>query len=297
MPQDDANRLGEYLHARRDLVTQQQAGIPGGANRRVPGLRREEVAMLAGISADYYLRLERGRDHDPSPQILQAIARVLHLDDVESEYLLGFTSPRPRARHKLRTPRLPARLHHLLAAVHVPAFIEDQHFDVLASNQLALALSPRLRPGHNRLRSLLLDLEERHFQHDWEAAVVDSVAAFRRSVDDTVTDQRSVELVGELSVASNRFRTLWARHDIKTLGYTSTLNHPTVGELRLKREKLAVGNLILVLYPDQDSDAAEKLQLLASLPPTSAHKAAAIADPCPRTSRATRSSRTTEPRP
>ncbi|MFF4768753.1 helix-turn-helix domain-containing protein [Streptomyces sp. NPDC001255] len=275
---DDANRLGEYLRARRDLVTPQQAGIPGGANRRVPGLRREEVAGLAGISADYYLRLERGRDHNPSPQVLQAIARVLRLDDVETEYLLGLASPRPRARPKQRAPRLPTRLRHLLAAVRVPAFVEDQHFDILASNQLALALSPRLRPGENRLRSLLLDPEERHFQHDWEAAVVDSVAAFRRSVDDSVTDQRSVELVGELSLASNRFRTLWARHDVKALRYTSTVNHPAVGELRLNREKLSVANLLLVLYyPDEDSDAAEKLQLLASLPPRDTPHASAVA--------------------
>ncbi|MER5405843.1 helix-turn-helix transcriptional regulator [Streptomyces sp. NPDC002769] len=280
MPQDDANRLGEYLHARRDLVTPQQAGIPGGANRRVPGLRREEVAMLAGISADYYLRLERGRDHNPSPQVLQAIAQVLHLDDLETEYLLGLNAPRPPARRKQRAPRLPARLHHLLAAVHVPAFVEDRHFDVLACNQLAMALSPRLRPGENRLRSLLLDPEERHFQHDWEAAVVDSVAAFRRSVDDSVADQRSVELVGELSLASNRFRTLWARHDIKALGYTSTVNHPVVGELHLNREKLAVGDLLLVLYyPDQDSDAAEKLQLLTSLAPAGGQQPAAAVDP------------------
>jgi transcriptional regulator with XRE-family HTH domain len=276
---EDANRLGEYLHARRDLVTPQQAGIPGGPNRRVPGLRREEVAMLAGISADYYLRLERGRDRNPSPQVLQAIARVLNLDDVETEYMLGLSSPRARARRKQPTPRVPARLHHLLAAVNVPAFIEDQHFDIVVSNQLALALSPRLCPGRNRLRSLLLDPEERHFQHDWEAAVVDSVAAFRRSVDDSVSDRRAVELVGELSVASSRFRTLWARHDIKALGYTSTLNHPAVGELRLNREKLSVGNLILVLYyPDRDSGAAEKLQLLATLPPSDAHEAAAVAN-------------------
>ncbi|MFD3452854.1 hypothetical protein ACFWVC_11800 [Streptomyces sp. NPDC058691] len=114
----------------------------------------------------------------------------------------------------------------------------------------------------------------------WEAAVVDSVAAFRRSVDDIVTDQRSVELVGELSMASNRFRTLWARHDIKALGYTSTVNHPVVGGLHLNREKLSVGDLLLVLYyPDQDSDAAEKLQLLTSLAPAGGQQPAAAIDP------------------
>jgi transcriptional regulator with XRE-family HTH domain len=267
----DANRLGEYLHARRDLTRPEQVGIPGGTNRRVPGLRREEVAMLAGISSDYYLRLERGRDHNPSPQVLEAIARVLQLDEVETEYLLGLNAPRPRARRKQRVPRVPGRLRHLLAAVQVPAFVEDLHFDVLASNPLALALSPRLRPGENRLRSLLLDPEERRFQRDWEAAVVESIAAFRRSVGESVTDQRAVELVGELSLSSSRFRTLWARHDVKTLGDSSAVDHPVVGELRLNREKLRMGELILVLYyPDQGSADAEKLQLLASLAPAHA---------------------------
>lgn len=237
----------------------------------MPGLRREEVAILAGISTDYYQRLEHGRDHNPSPQVLEAIARILHLDDVETEYLLTLTVPRPRARRRQRKPRVPTRVRHLLAALDVPAFIEDQNFDILASNMLALVLSPRLRPGENRLRSLLLDPEERRFQHDWEAAVVDSIAAFRRSIGESATDRRAVELVGELSLASQRFRTLWARHDIKTLQSTNVINHPRVGGLRLNREKLPMGELLLVLYyADQDTEDAEKLQLLASLSPASA---------------------------
>src|SRR6187551_3634024 len=150
---ETTNALGAYLRARRELVTPQQAGIPEVGVRRVPGLRREEVALLAGISPDYYLRLERGRDRNPSPQVLEALARVLELDDVEREYLLGLGTARPRARARRRPPeRVPARLHHLLAAIDVPAFIEGRSFDVLASNPLAVALSPRLRPGENRLR-------------------------------------------------------------------------------------------------------------------------------------------------
>lgn len=179
-----ANELGEYLRARRGLVTPERVGIPGDARRRVPGLRREEVALLAGISADYYLRLERGRDRNPSPQVLEALARVLELDDVETAYVLSLTAPRPRTRRPRRIEQMPARLHHLLDALEVPAFIEGRYFDVLASNPLAAALSPRLVPGQNRLRSLLLDPEEREFHTQWEEAVIDFVAAARHTLGD-----------------------------------------------------------------------------------------------------------------
>jgi len=262
------NRLGVYLRARRELITPERAGIPAGANRRVKGLRREEVALLAGISPDYYLRLERGRDSNPSAQVLEALARVLELDDVEREYLLGLSAARPRARPRRRLPeRIPARLHHLLAAIDVPAFIEGRSFDVLASNPLAVALSPRLRPGQNRLRSLLLDPEERAFHQNWEASTAAFVAAFRKSVGDETDDARIVELVGELSLSSERFRRLWGRHDVRELeGGSITVNHPVVGTLRLNRDKLPAGPVILVLYyPDEGSESADKLRLLASL--------------------------------
>jgi transcriptional regulator with XRE-family HTH domain len=260
------NELGEYLRARRALVTPEQLGIASGPSRRVPGLRREEVALLAGISADYYLRLERGRDDNPSAQVLEALARVLRLDEVETEHLLGFTRARPRTRRLRAVERVPARLHHLLAALDVPAFVEGRFFDVLASNPAAVALSPRLTPGHNRLRSLVLDPAERGFHDDWEAAVAAFVALFRGTVGDDVTDARAVELVGELSLASARFRTLWARHDVRRLeGGTTTVHHPAVGELRLHREKLPVDDLVLVVYyPEADSESAGKLALLGS---------------------------------
>jgi len=264
---DAGNRLGEYLRARRGLVTPAQAGIPAGSNRRVTGLRREEVALLAGISADYYLRLERGRDHNPSAQVLESLARVLQLDVVETGYLFDLGVPKPRVRSPRRTEHVPARLDSLLAALDVPAFVEGRYFDVLASNHLAVTFSPRLRPGHNRLRSLLLDPEEREFQDDWEAAVSGFIAIARQTFGDDVTDARAVELVGELSLASARFRMLWARQDVRPLeGGTTTVHHPTVGTMRLHREKVPVGDLILVLYyPDAGSDAAEKLRLLAAL--------------------------------
>lgn len=268
MGHSQANRLGAYLRARRGLVSPEQAGIPSGGARRVPGLRREEVALLAGISADYYLRLERGRDAHPSVQVLDALARVLRLDEVERDYLHGLVEPRPRPRHPRRAPeRVPARLHQLLAAVGVPAFVEGRAFDVLAANELATVLSPRLRPGENRLRSLLLDPEEQAFQKDWVSSSAGFIAAFRESIGDNVDDPRFVELVGELSLASSRFRELWARHDVRVLeGGPTTVNHPVVGELHLHRDKLPVEGLVLVLYyADAGSESADKLALLASL--------------------------------
>ncbi|WP_454048697.1 helix-turn-helix domain-containing protein [Cellulomonas sp. Marseille-Q8402] len=262
-----SNRLGRYLLARRALVTPEQVGIPGGSNRRVTGLRREEVAMLAGISADYYLRLERGRDDNPSVQVLESLARVLLLDEVETEYLLGLASGRPTTRRRRRRERVPDRLEHLLAALDVPAFVEGRYFDVLAANPLAIALSPRLAPGHNRLRSVVLDPEEREFHDDWDTAVVDTVAAFRHTLGDDISAPRAVELVGELSLASARFRSVWARQDVRRLeGNTADVHHPVVGALHLHREKLPVGGVILVLYyPAVGSESAEKLRVLASL--------------------------------
>ncbi|MFJ8059038.1 helix-turn-helix domain-containing protein [Streptomyces sp. NPDC096142] len=265
--EESGNRLGGYLRARRELVSPAQAGIPSGGNRRVPGLRREEVALLAGISPDYYLRLERGRDKNPSPQVLASLARVLRLDDVERTYLLGLAAARPRAPGRMRPEHVPARVHELLAQLPIPAFVEGRAFDVLASNPLAVALSPRLRPGHNRLRSLLLDPEEQAFQQDWTKATADFVAALRTTVGDDTDNPRFVELVGELALSSHRFRTLWARHDVRGLdGGTTTVHHPVVGDLRLHRDKLPVDDVILVVYyPDRNSDSDERLRLLAAL--------------------------------
>ncbi len=264
---DRANVLGGYLRARRALVTPERAGLPAGAHRRVPGLRREEVAMLAGISADYYLRLERGRDRNPSPQVLASLARVLHLDEFEQEYLLGLAAPRARPKRSPKPERVPARLHQLLASMQVPAFVEGRAFDVLAANRLAVALSPRLQPGHNRLRSLLLDPEEQAFHRNWTRSAEGFIAAFRKSIGDDIDNPRFVELVGELALSSEKFRTLWARHDVRSLeGGTTVVHHPVVGELHLHRDKLPVDALLLVVYyADQGSESDEKLRLLASL--------------------------------
>ncbi|RHA40305.1 helix-turn-helix domain-containing protein [Cellulomonas rhizosphaerae] len=267
---DAQNSLGDYLRARRELVTPEQAGIPVLGVRRVAGLRREEVAMLAGISADYYLRLEQGRDRNPSVQILEALALVLRLDGDGTAYLLGLGADKPRrTRRRPRREVVPPGIARLVETLPLPAFVEGRYFDVLAANALATALSPRLVAGANRLRDVFLDPAERDLYPSWSQATEHLVAGFRQSVGTETDDPRLVELVGELSLASPQFRRLWGRHDVRGReGEPVLLDHPQVGELRLNREKLGIGDtsglLLVVYHPDAGSDAADKLALLAS---------------------------------
>jgi transcriptional regulator with XRE-family HTH domain len=267
------NLLGEYLRARRELVQPADVGIASSGSRRVAGLRREEVAMLAGISSDYYLRLEQGRDRNPSTQVLEALARVLNLDQAGAEYLLGLAKPRPQSRRRPRREVVPAGIHQLLGNLGLPAFVEGRYFDVLAANALATTLSPNLQIGQNRLRSVFLDPAEQALYPDWDQATAGLVAGFRQSVGTDTDDPRFVRLVGELSLASDRFRRLWGRHDVLTLeGRPTRIRHPQVGELVLNREKLAIGGTegqVLVIYhAAPQSQAAETLTLLASLIPS-----------------------------
>lgn len=265
---DDTNVLGDYLRARRELVTPDAVGIPVLSSRRVAGLRREEVAMLAGISAEYYLRLEQGRDRHPSAQVLRSIARVLQLDD--DGYLLGLVAEPKRTQHsRQRRETAPATTSRLVAALPFPAFIEGRYLDVLAANPLAGALSPCLVVGRNRLRDVFLDESERALFPDPRGAATALLAGFRRSIGTSVADPRVIDLVGELSLASQEFRTLWARHDVgPRTGAVLTLDHPQVGELKLDREKLAVtgtdGAMLVIYHPSPDTDSAEKLAFLAS---------------------------------
>jgi transcriptional regulator with XRE-family HTH domain len=266
---DESNPLGDYLRARRELVTPEQVGLPVLGVRRVPGLRREEVAMLAGISVDYYLRLEQGRDRNPSVQILESIARVLRLAEDATAYLLSLGADRPRRqRRRPRKETVPAGVAKLVASIPLPAFVEGRYFDVLAANPLATALSPRIVVGGNRLRDLFLDPAERALYPDWQLATEHVVAIFRESVGTDTDDPRFVELVGQLSLTSPRFRQLWPRHDVHARqGAVLRIDHPQVGELRLNREKLGISGTaqMLVLYhPDAGSDDADKLALLAS---------------------------------
>lgn len=263
--------LGDYLRARRELVRPDSVGLPVHGVRRVAGLRREEVALLAGVSADYYLRLEQGRDRNPSSSVLEALARVLQLDDPATDYLLGLAASRPRRQsRRAKRETVPAGIEHLLQVIGLPAFVEGRYFDVLAANHLANALSPNLQVGENRLRAVFLDPAEKALYPDWDHATAGLVAGFRQSVGTDVDDPRFIQLVGELSLASERFRHLWARHDVQTRsGMPTRLQHPQVGELTLSREKLTIGGAhgqMLVVYHALSGTAdAEKLSLLSSL--------------------------------
>jgi transcriptional regulator with XRE-family HTH domain len=266
----DDNALGEYLRARRELVRPEDVGLPGTGQRRVAGLRREEVALLAGISSDYYLRLEQGRDRNPSVQVLEALARVLLLDQEATDYLLSLAAPRPRRRRRPRRETVPASIRQLLDVIGVPAFVEGRYCDVLAANALAGALLPNLRVGDNRIRSLFLDPAEQAMYPDWTDISERLVASFRDLVGTDTDDPRFVELVGELSLGSERFRRLWARHDVRVRATTPIrLVHPQVGELTVLCEKLAVsgtGRQTLVAYhAEPGTSSAEKLGLLTAL--------------------------------
>jgi transcriptional regulator with XRE-family HTH domain len=235
------NTLGEYLRARRELVDPATVGLRVAGVRRTPGLRREEVATLAGISADYYLRLEQGRDRNPSP-------------------------PVPR---RPRRETVPASIRQLIAVVNLPAFVESRRFDVLAVNPRATALSPSIRPGENRLRSMFLDPAERDLHPDWRKAIGGMIASFRASIGPEADDPRIAQLVGELSLASEPFRKLWARHDVRNLaGGAVTMDHPEVGPLELWREKLPIGDsggqLLVLYHAEPGSESAAALERLAA---------------------------------
>jgi transcriptional regulator with XRE-family HTH domain len=272
---DDPNALGDYLKARRELVQPEDVGIltGGGAGglRRVRGLRREEVAMLAGVSADYYLRLEQGRDRNPSAQVVEALARVLQLDADATAYVLALSRPPARRAQRPRTEVVPAGIRQLLDVIGLPAFVEGRWFDVLAANPLATALSPRLVPGDNRLRAVFLDPAERAFYPDWEQATAGLVAAFRSSIGTDASDPRVVQLVGELALGSDRFRRLWARHDVRPgEGGAIRLQHPQLGALLMRREKLVIGGTdgqVLAVYHAADEDTAGLMGLLETLRP------------------------------
>ncbi|EXG81071.1 helix-turn-helix transcriptional regulator [Cryptosporangium arvum] len=263
------NTLGEYLRARREQVDPASAGVRTTGLRRTPGLRREEVATLAGISADYYLRLEQGRDRNPSPQVLESLARVFRLDATATQYLLSLSTARPAPR-RARRETVPIGIRQLLDVINLPAFVENRMFAVVAANRLATAVSPNISPGVNRLRALLLDPEEQALFTDWEQAVQGMVAGFRASVGTHLDDPDVARLVDELSRTSPEFRRLWAQHDVAPLaGGSFRLSHPQVGPMDLRREKLPLqdtpGLILAIYHAEPHSETARSLELLGSL--------------------------------
>jgi transcriptional regulator with XRE-family HTH domain len=270
MPRE--NPIGEYLRARRELVSPEEVGLPDfGGRRRVQGLRREEVAMLAGVSSDYYVRLEQGRDQHPSQQVLDALARALQLDDDATAHLHRLATPPTRRRRKTTRPeKVPAGILRLIESwSQTPAYVHGRYMDVLAANPLATALAPYYAKGENLIRATFLDSRVRDMYGDWEHRTANTVASLRALVGPEVDDPRLNELVGELSVRSEHFRRLWARHDVRPKRSAMIqIDHPLVGPLELSYEKLPIPDTdrqtLSLFHAAPGSAAAQALALLAT---------------------------------
>jgi transcriptional regulator with XRE-family HTH domain len=267
-----AGSLGEYLRARRALVTPAEVNLPQTGRRRVPGLKRGEVAMLAGISAEYYTRLEQGHDRRPSAQVLAAIARALRLDEPASAHLLELAAPTPRKRRPARPPeRVPLTVTRLLAALPLhPAYVQGRYMDILAANQLMMALSPMYRPGSNILRAAFLDRAVDDLFADPEKRLRNAVSGLRALAGPDVNDPQLAELVEELSAESAEFRKLWSRHDVlpQAGGGVHRMHHPIVGDLELAYDKFFLTDadrMMLVTYQaEPGSRSEEALAFLAA---------------------------------
>jgi transcriptional regulator with XRE-family HTH domain len=262
-----ASALGDYLRARREQVRPEDVGLDSGPRRRVPGLRREELAMLAGISADYYLRLEQGRDKHPSSQVLHALAQALRLDIKATTHLHRLAG--------LQTTRSPESslagtavdtFDVLIDQIPLPTIVANRYQDVLAANAIARTLSPGFAPGENFLRWRLLAPAARDFFLDWDEATEVAVSGLRESAGDNLEDPRLRILIDELSTASDRFRELWARADVGYRPGVVHLRHPGVGDLSLRRTRLNVPESdaqVFIYYPEPGSDSAKALKTLA----------------------------------
>jgi transcriptional regulator with XRE-family HTH domain len=276
--------LSQYLRARRALVHPEDVGLDPGRRRRVAGLRREELAMLAGISPNYYLRLEQGRDQRPSPQVLDALARALRLDAGATAFLHSLVSeapaPGPRDEHE----RAPASIERLIRTWrHTPAVVHDRHINILAANALAIALTPVFRPGANALRAMFLEPELREHYDDWEDAARTAVARLRTLVGRDVDDPGFCELARELSARSDDFRRMWARQDIQATGARAFVyDHPLVGRLELQPEMLAIigtrGQIMYLRHAEPGSPSDRALNRLADTVPASGRDSRALAN-------------------
>jgi transcriptional regulator with XRE-family HTH domain len=269
---ESGNRLGEYLRARREVLTPEDAGLPKTNRRRVQGLRRDETAMLAGISTDDYLRLEDGREPQPSEHVLERLAKALKLDEHATAHLHSLAHPPTGRRRAAAEPETAsAGMQNLINSwTDQAAFVQGRLMDVLAANPLATALSPVLSPGENVLRAALLDPTVREFTRDWDGMVSRTVASLRALVGPDVDDPELTRLVGELSVRSADFRRLWARQDTRAKGSGITLlQHPIVGALDLQYEKLAIsgteGQVLVIAHAEPGSESEAGLRRLAAI--------------------------------
>jgi transcriptional regulator with XRE-family HTH domain len=260
--------LASFLRIRRSRVAPESAGIPVDRHRRVAGLRREEVAHLSGVSVDYYVRLEQGRATQPSDQVLDALARVLRLDETEREHLHRLARQRRRTAKAPGGRIRPELLRVLDLITDAPALIMNHRMDVLAGNRLAGLLYHRPLQGMNTARHIFL--EETDLYAEWEQCTLDVVAHLRLAAGKHPDDPRLASLIGELSMGSERFRRLWARADVRARGHgRKTYRHPLVGVLDLHQENFSLpdesGMELLVLSAAPGSPAGDGLRLLANL--------------------------------
>jgi transcriptional regulator with XRE-family HTH domain len=262
-----ASALGDFLRARREQLRPEDVGLVAGKRRRVAGLRREELATLAGISSAYYLRLEQGRVTTPSAQVLDALARALQLDGRAARHLHDLTAPA-----EVATPAAEAAAYGFAEVIDeflMPAIVANRYRDVLAANPLARALSPEFTPGQNLLRWRLLDPAARELYVSWDEATEVLVNGLREFSGHCPLDPRMRALIAELSDASPRFRELWDRADVGDRLGIHHLRHPQVGDLYLYRHRLDSpypgGDHVLMYRAEPGSDSARALEELRSL--------------------------------
>ncbi|MFJ3994954.1 helix-turn-helix transcriptional regulator [Streptomyces parvus] len=273
-----ARELGRFLRSRRSHVTPESAGVPALGRRRVPGLRREEVAGLAGVSTVYYTRLEQGRATNPSDAVLDALARVLRLDATERVHLHDLAHPPRHGPTGLPRPgvqRVRANVRRLLDAVGaVPAYVLDPGMDVLAANELALALVPGLAGtppgGPNLARHIFLDTSARSLYPQWDQLARQTIGYLRFSAARHAHHSRLGHLVAELSAHSPEFRILWAAQDVREKTYgTKSFDHPLAGRFDLAYETLSLPGSegqSLVVFTALDGTAEGALKRLWGTP-------------------------------
>ncbi len=276
---DNRAQVREFLVSRRERITPAQAGLPayGGANRRVKGLRREEVALLAGMSIDYYVRMERGNLSGASDAVLDGIASALQLDEAERAHLFDLAraaQPAPPRHRRAKASGVTDVIQQILDAItDAPAWVRNARHDMLAANRLARALyapvlaDPR-RPANNA-RFVYLDPAAHEFFADWERAADDIAAMLRSEAGSNPHDKQLVELIGELSTRSEEFRARWAAHNVRfhRTGH-KRLHHPVVGILDLDYEAMEFpahpGLTLLTYTAAAGTPTADSLKMLAS---------------------------------
>lgn len=292
---DARAEIKDFLTSRRARVTPDTVGLPSlGGRRRVPGLRREEVAMLAGVSVDYYTRLERGNMAGVSEEVLEAIVQALRLDDAERSHLFDLarsvsSSAAVRRRRSRRpTPTVRPALQWLLDSISTPAAVRDTTSTFLAWNMMAQALyapllaEPAPELAHrapNMARFVFLDPRSRSFFPNWQQSAEDTVAILRLAAGHELANPAISELVGDLSTRSREFASLWAVHDVRHVCRSSkVIVHPVVGELDLVYEPMSLGtnpDLTMLVYSAEPGSAtADALRLLESWAATTQSAAA-----------------------